>query len=49
MELVNVTQLEQIRQPTIATLLGVTTILESAAETIMFQIKRSRVIFKLNY
>ncbi|EJW80744.1 hypothetical protein WUBG_08347 [Wuchereria bancrofti] len=41
MELVNVTQLEQTRPSSIATLLGVTTIVESAAETIMFETKRS--------
>ncbi|EFO19448.2 hypothetical protein LOAG_09048 [Loa loa] len=41
MELVNVTQLGQTRRSGIATLLGVTTIVESAAETIMLETKRS--------
>uniref|UniRef100_A0A0R3S190 NR LBD domain-containing protein n=1 Tax=Elaeophora elaphi TaxID=1147741 RepID=A0A0R3S190_9BILA len=41
MELVNVTQLGQIRRSGIATLLGVTTIADGASETIMLATKRS--------
>ncbi|VDO37781.1 unnamed protein product [Onchocerca flexuosa] len=41
MEIVNITQLGVPRRPGIATLLGVTTIVDSAAETIMFETIRS--------